>query len=420
VNQPTFAYIFVDNEDADAFQGRHTLFVALSTMGGGVESNDITNGLYEVNPSNGALTEVDNDVFSMGNGVTEHQSRLVSGHGDTVRFSGPGVTGWDSSTVPDPTAGYIRPNPSGALDVNDEKVYDGPWVVWMLSVPPGDFIIATRDGRIYNVQGDLADPAGLREMARIATAVSHGPVNTPFGVFFINPNVGVTKFGLDGGLEPVSLDILPSTWTLRHPRLGLGQLAYSGDYLFAPNQHDTEEHRNGALVYDFRTNAWFTSTHALDHRIRNPKFMEASADHRSAGIWVLSGESPNALANSADFAFNVLTGNSTDQDIGVPEQRNATWEWESAPFRDPEGGRVDIHQVRIPVYAWNDSSTMSVTVGERTHTIQLDEGRDVLVFSTRERDEFLTVRILSESNDPEVEAPMIESLSFGWSDGPRL
>lgn len=385
----------------------HSNFLAISLR----ESGGTLSGLYLVDNDAGTLTRNVtrfNDQYGAV-GVVEHQARLVVGYQDKLYFSPPGENDFTA-----PGFGFLFLNQAGFLTTVGD-VHEGPLVAWMVPVPPGDFIVATRDGRIYNVQGDLGDPTVL-ELGRWTTMVPHEPANTPNGIFFILPNQGVHALGLDGSVTNITPGINPAVWNLRGPKTGLGQLVGTERFLFAPNQHTGADHKNGALVFDFDTKAWFTSTHADDNVILQPRLMQPDNNPHDSGVWVLSGEAPES--SSEPFAFHIRTGGADDQ--AQTEQRNTTWEWESAPLRSPMGRFLDLRLVEIPVYAFNGSSTLSVTVGGTTRQVTPPAGRSVQTFLFKARGSSLSVRVKSDSNSASTEAPMIEAVNIGWKDGPQL
>lgn len=358
--------------------------------------------------------------------VIEHQSRALAGWRDQVKFS---VV--DSDNFSGVGSGYFRPNPEGYyIKQADAAKQDGPLIAWMISVPPGDLIVATMDGRIYNVQGDVADPT-IRELGRWTTMVPHEPANTPNGVFFILPNQGVARLGLDGSVDVVSKGITPSVWNRMAPPLGVGQIAGTERYLFCPNMHPGADHQNGALVFDMETGAWFTSTHRDDYKITNPRFMQADNLSRDSGVWVVSGSSPTEQGETLPFVFKYRTGGfdgivkSDYHDVGADytidrttESRGSTWEYKTAPLREPNNRRLTIREVEIPVYAFNNNtSTLAVTVGGTTVTKTLPAGRSIQTYLFRARGIDLDVKVKAKSNDTAVEAPMIEELGIGWQSG---
>lgn len=399
--QPRFARMY-DSGTSDS-----EIFVSLSIRDDGVPG---ASGLYRVSPESGAV--VRNAAFSDSYGavgVVEHQARLVAGYKDQIKFSAPNTSDFSAAG-----SGFITLSPEGWEF--SAVVNEGPLIAWMVSVPPGDLIVATRNGRIYNVQGDLADPT-VRELGRWTTALTHEPVNTPKGVFFILPNQGVARLGLDGSAELVSQGILPSIWNLTEPEVGLGQLAGTERYVFCPNQHKTTEHKNGALVYDADTGAWFTSTHSDDYPIANPKFMQADNNPRSSGIWVCAGRIPKDAGEGGDiteFIFQFQTGGVDGASL-TTELRNPTWEWKSAPLRSPDGRRVRIREVQIATHAFNsNTSTLAVTVNGTTVTRTLAAGRQVETFLFDQRAETLDVTVKAKSNDAAIEAPIMEAIRVGW------
>lgn len=389
-------------------------FVALAIQ---EEPDGVTegSGIYMLTRTDGTLstTRVTSGDFTNASGASalvEHQARLVVGHHEDIRFTAPGTHDFDEADG----GGSLTLDPRGWFVNTELGVNEGALVAWMISVPPGDLIVATRGGRIYNVQGDLGDPT-VRELGRWTTMAPHEPVNTPSGIFFILPNQGVHRLGLDGSAEPISPDLSPAIWNPVTPKLGLGQLTADERFVFAPNQHPAAEHKNGPLVFDTRTGAWFTATHPDDFTITNPRLMKADGNPEDAGVWVCSSQSLNGSASPA-VLWHYRTGGAIDSGT-TSELRASTWEAKTAPLRDPSGRRLTIREVRINAYAFNASSTMVVTVNGTAVSRTLPAGQSTQVYLFREEDNALDVNVKAKSNDADVEAPMLESLRIGWRPG---
>lgn len=402
--QPQFARFGVSSTKKD--------YIAVALR----ENGDVS-GLFYIDPKTAAVgtrnTTAFDDNFGA-TGVVEHQGRLVVGYKDQIKFSAPSSDSFSAAG-----SGFVQVNPQGWLSTDFTQVYEGSLIAWMVSAPPGDLVVATRDGRVYNVQGDLADPTVL-ELGRWTTMLPHAPANTPNGIYIILPNLGVASLGLDGSLTVVSQDILPAVWNPVFPKNGLGQLAGTERYLFCPNQHTTTEHKNGALVYDFNTGAWFTSTHTDDYSIPNPKYMLPDDNPFDSGIWVVSGVPPAVQGLSQPFIFQYRTGGYNDASAST-EARASTWEFKSAPVREPSGRYLDIHRVEIPTHAFNNNtSTLAVTIDGTTITKTLPSGRSIQTYLFKKRGDDLDVTVKAKSNDTAIEAPMIESIRVGWSPGPLL
>jgi hypothetical protein len=371
--------------------------------------------IYELDLETGDVDFYDGGISLVlsGYGVAaavEHQARVVAASRDMVAFSAPG-----DQTFTEAGGGFIILSGEGWLHETTGEIREGALIAWMLSVPPGDFLAATRDGKVYNIQGDFNDPT-VRELGRWTTMVPHEAVSTPNGIFFILPNNGVSALSLDGSVTNISPSISPSVWNLPNPPTGLGQLTATERFLFAPNNHTDGDLLNGPLVYDFETKAWFTATHPNEADIPNPRFMQADNNPRESGVWVVASGTLGASVD--DLIFHYPTGGADDASL-TTEDRAAYWLFQSAPLRHPGGRYLDIREVHIPVHAFNNNtSTLTVTIGNTTHVRTLASGRQVETFLFRERGEFLDITIYSKSNDDAVEAPMIETARIGYKAGP--
>lgn len=405
-SQPSFAQLGVANFSR--------VYLGLSIR----ESPTPGSGVFRLDPnqwSGKQLTTAFNNAFGA-SALVEHQARLVGGYQDTLKFSAPGDENFAIAG-----SGFVRLNPAGIYSEDTTDFYEGVFIAWMVSVPPGDLIVATRDGRIYNVQGNLGDPT-VRELGRWTTMIPHQPAATPKGIYFILPNQGVTRLGTDGSAGLVSKDLLPAIWQDSSPGVSLGQLAGTERYVFVPNRHTTTAHKNGALVYDTETNAWFTSTHADDFTITNPTLMQADLNTQDSGIWVVSGATLNNSASPLLFHFRTGAVRSVAAPgLYASESRASTWEYKSAPLREPSGRHLVIREVRIPAFAFNNNvSTLAVTVNGVTITKTLPAGSSTQVFMFRQQAKSLDVNIKSKSNDTAIEAPLVEGYRVGWRSGPMI
>lgn len=345
--------------------------------------------------------------------VTTHQARLVTGYRDMVRFSAPGSDSFSAAG-----SGFIRVNPAGWSTLGDRR-HDGAVVAWILPVPPGDLIVATRDGSVYNVQGDLGDPT-VRELGRWNGMLAHEPALTTHGPVLILPHQGVSIMNLDGQVESLSTSLNPSIWGSEWPHTGLGRLDATERYLWAPNPHRSDDTRitNGALVYDFDTRAWFTSSHPDEVQIDRPRFMHGDPRPRDPGMWVIGRPSWD---ETVPFVYRYgLASNDGRPSDSMREDRASVWEWQSAPFREPGGRRLIIREVQIPAHAFNETSTLTVTVGNTTRVVNLTAGRNVCRILFQEQAETLDITVKAESHDDAVEAPMIDAVRAGWRSGALL
>lgn len=372
-------------------------------------ADNVDGGVYLIDPDDSATSK--SNASNNARTLVVHQSRLVVGNRDEVRFSPPGSADFTATG-----SGFFIPNPGGWDGVIAGQYNEEAIPAWMLPIPPGDLIVCTRDGNIYNVQGDIADPT-IRELTKTSSALPHLPANTPAGIFIIVPQRGIHLLSPDGTLSPVSLSLRPSIWNPDDVRpRDLGQLAYSSGFLFAPNNHTESGLTNGALVFDTDTGAWFTSTHSDDATITTPRFMRPVKLPGSAGVWIASDRTLAAGTETQDLLFHIRTGGGYSV---ATDERAATWEWRSAPLRDPLGHIVEVREVQLNVNARNAASTIAVRVQDHagngtTITRTLPSGVSVQSFLFRERDQALEVNIKAKSNDAAVEAPALEAARFGF------
>lgn len=378
-------------------------------------------GLYTVNPDAPSATAKSVPNLQLG-ALTQHQARLVTSFKDLLIFSDPGAD--LTSTNFTSGSNFILISETGFAASPSGSVTSAI-PVWMVPFPPSDLLVGTADGRIVNIQGDLSDPV-VREVARWGATYWHEPVHTPFGVAVIFPNDGIYLVGPSGSIEPLSESMSSGLWGTNFYQDGMGQLAYSKQFLFCPNQFASDGglHNNGAIVYDFRTKAWFTSTHQDDELMPSPRFMMADRNLNDSGVWIVAGGSP---PDPGDYLFQIQTGHIvgfvTDTERVL---RNPTWEWRSAPLREPTGRQVEVREVILHVYQHSNvgTSTIEVTVGGTTVTQQLPaqaaEFKGILTFQFQERGEYLDVNVKAQHDALTSEAPMLESARIGWTAGHRV
>lgn len=371
-------------------------------------------GIYSINiddTANGDTQVGGGSILDSGY-IATHQARLIVVRDELIYFSSPGVGTIDLTGTAN---NFISIDDRGSVS-NAAGGVTSAVPAWVVSIPPSDLLVCSAAGRLVNIQGDLADPT-VREVGRWAQTFWHEPVLTPKGVAALFRD-GVYLVSPDGTIQPLSPSIDPWIWGDSFYQIGMGQLTYLSDYLFAPNQHTSGSvNGNGTLVHDFKTGAWFTSTHSDDRTITGPTFMRADLNVSKGGIiWILAGGIPGAGAYLHGISLGTAAG------IVSPgaEIRNPTWEWKSAPFRDLDGRQIEIREVHLNVFAHNSASTMAVTVNGVTRSETLPAGRSVQVIQFKERAAYLDVNIKSKSNASNVEAPILEALRVGWLPGHRL
>lgn len=401
--QPWFARMLIS--------GISTTFLGLSIR----ESPASGSGLHTVNPLDGVTSQhatAFRDAFGC-NTLVEHQARLVGGdYTGVVRFSAPGTQDFAGAG-----SGTIAVNPQGFWLPGSTEAAEGAGVAWLASVSPGDLVVATRDGRIYNIQGDLGDPS-VREIARTGLSIPYQqPASGPHGVYFMLPNVGVVSLSLDGNIQPLSEGLDPSIWGLNtYPQNSMGQLVLAGRYLFAPNNHNLSPHNNGPLVFDTATGAWFTATNPGTAALTTPRFMQADNNPSDGRVWVVNQRSFTASTQV------VMAGYPTG--AVTPAERNEHYIWQSAPLREPTGRQAHLREINISFVNHNSLGSLQVytNYGGSTNVEPATSGHQVyrVLFDKRDtppNGEPIKITVESRSNATGVEAPTIESINIGWKPG---
>lgn len=380
-------------------------------------------GLYVVNINTGTHTVVPGagGLFGIGP-IASHQARLVIGLYENIVW-----TDTNSLTMANPNANFLVPAADDAIIQTDSQSTDRGMIAWICPVPPSDLMVCTLGGRLFNIQGDLLDPV-VRELGRWAETAWQQPVLTPYGVACMSPNYGVQLLQPSGDNKLLSPQLSPALWRMNgaaggsNALIGMGRLAFSRSLLFCPNFSPSVQHSggltntansNGALIYDFDSDSWFTGPHADDAVITGGSVF-AAADHTTgnSGVWLLAAQTFNGTGNAA---YKIATGGST-LGSSAAERRATTWEAVTAPLRDPSGRQVEIRQIRLNIVALNSVSTVAVTVNGTTNTATLVDGAQVITLDFRERAQYLDIKIKAKSNTT-AEAPILESMAFGWQAG---
>ena len=337
--------------------------------------------------------------------VIGHQSRLVMAARNGLMFTTPGL--------------YDFPNDIGDGDnwlVLGSGSYDRPesHPAWMLSVPPSDLLVATHRGDLFNIQGDLGDPT-VRELSKSLVSMPHLPKNTAYGPAVILPSTGPVILSFDGSFQELASNIDARAWFVEDDFGFFGSLDFVNHQLFAPNQHtftDDERISNGMLVYDFRTKAWFTSTHPDLVSVPTPRFMFVEGARKEGGVVLFTGDT----LSTSDAGAPVMVRHPL---LSGAQNRSSVFEWVSSPVRDPEGRRVDGQSVEIATRALGVYGAVDITLSNgtdsETHTIDVPEGTSTTVVSFRQiKGSYIEVGVKSRSNDEDTEAPMVDFVRLGW------
>lgn len=348
--------------------------------------------------------------------VDIHQSRVVIALLHSIVFSSPGTF--------DITAAYTNYINLG-----------GGNVVWMLPLAPADLLVGTTTGAIFNIQGDLSDPV-VRTLVNPSSGVGyhHVPASTRYGPVAIT-SIGPTIIGTDGAFQPLAESIDRSIW--QHNG---GSLSYSEDVLYAPNWHvltvgEVDElkeiRRNGAMAYDFRTQAWFTTSHPDDVDCPNPVCItldpvDVFSTVLYAGNYYEAYEAarPNVYVTPTKL---VPIGSPPETTLSfyydTAGDRASVYEWMSAPLHTPDGREVDLQEVQIGAMGFHaaEGSTLTITATNEfnetvTSNLDVRAGRGVYTLPLRIRGQYVDIRIKAVALDGS-EAPMLEFVNFGWVPG---
>lgn len=313
--------------------------------------------------------------------VATHQDRVLSASGGELKFTIPG-----------------DPNTSGGDITPAFGVAGG--IAWVLPIPPSDLLVGLLSGRIFNIQGDLADPI-VRELSRVQpTGLLHVPVATPFGAVILSSSDGLVVVGTDGEFVNFSQQIDNSFFegyegALAAGDSSLGYLAFLHGFLWAPK----------GLVYDFATKSFFQtsagSTNGSIFPVADPTIAEPV-------VWY----PPESTNDEPSYVRLPKPGTAN------PRATNFTWK--SAPLREPSGRQIEIREVQLAVRTFSDTADLTVTVNGTARTVAPGAaGRHHIRFLFRERAEQLDVQVYSDSNTS-AEAPSIETVRIGTRPGHLL
>lgn len=405
---------------------------------------------------------------SVGAALARHQNRLVVAYGRSILFTSPGV--YDLPAVPDATnVGFIS--------------FSGSAVAWILSVPPADMLVGTVDGAIFNIQGPLDDPVIRTVAAPGASRASRArAVMSPKGVVSISLG-GPRYVGLDGQVVPIGSALSDRHWSIQSPsairdkRPGVVpsvqppfDLAQSNGYVFARsdmlvqnklypifenymsaqvagiNAWATENilKLNGSLVYDTETSSWFRSAHPDVADIFAPCLHADFYSDVEGVITIPSQEFDPAVTTDTTGWVQAAFG-----------QRASVYEWTSAPFHSKDGRQVELAEIQIGVHGnetlfegtWAsrmtsqiDATPPDLAVNPVTSTLTITarnehgeaptggpitvnvpgEASQVLTIPLRLKGTYVDVTVKAAAPHPDVEAPTIEYISFGFTRGASI
>lgn len=379
-------------------------------------------------------------------GIQSHQSRLVAQFGSSIIFTAPGV--YDIPT------GSSPPN---FVNFGESEVR------WLVAVPPSDLLVGTRSGGVYNVQGDLSDPI-VRTLVPPGNALysrcqaylsSAGPV--------VWRSTGPTVINTDGQATPLARNLsylhFSQNFTDR-PDDALGSTPLNGtfgqleQFLFVRSDgllinrtaandsgattddptaindwvDDNILHLNGPLVFDTETGAWFRATHPDVADLLSPSH---NVNIDGILLSICSREFEPEGDEPLAYAFR-------------PSARSWKYTWRSAPLHTKSGRTVDLEEVQIgayghvqPIHTLGDDTTLSEpTEGDtasttstlvvtatneagntKSTTVTVPPGPHVLTVPLKLRGTYVDVTVTASSAHRIIEAPTIEYIEFGWTEG---
>ena len=260
---------------------------------------------------------------------------------------------------------------------------------------PSDLLIGASNAPWTMVQGDITDPV-VRSMsdARPTGWTQKVPMTTQ-GLAFVGPGTSVVLSSNGATFRDISTQIDPATWGHSYSKngdVGGGECAFLGNFLVAPH----------GLIYDFRTQAWFTLSG-----------LTTSADHFHSTA-VTAGDIRQLFCATGDDGSDLALWLFDASE----NTRAASYTWKSAPLRNPDGRQIRLRSVEIYATASDSGSTIAVTVGSTTYTRTLTNGvNQHLRYVFAEQAEELDVQIEAASASASVEAPSIEVVRIGTRPG---
>lgn len=338
-------------------------------------------GLWKVNNDTGVVSRpaigspgVTTDLLT--GPLCVHQDRLVvCREFSTIWFTNPGVEAIASTN-------FIDVAPSNRLNT----------ITFLRSYAPSDLLVATRGAPWQFIQGDMTDPI-IRAMGDVRhSSIHQWPAEMDEGIGFQAVLDGIYTSGDGSRFDKLSQAIsVGDLWTSA-PQVG-GAMAYLDNWLFHPS----------GFCYDSRTGAWFKTSY-LD--TATPGNAMVVNKHRNAHKVIIAKQ-----GGSGDvpvlYTFRPLEGSM---------DRSSTFRYTSPPLHDDTGRQIEICEVHavLKTYATGASCTVTVNGTSRLATFHdTVAGRTVATAMFRERGAQLDVDIQMDSNDPDVEAPSIESVRVG-------
>lgn len=334
-------------------------------------------GLWRIRYSDGVVTQITSH-----NGIRAfviHQDRLLYGtteqSGTRLRYSNAGSETFDAANT---------------LDVlPDWNLADNAFARSYV----GELLLGKEGAPVTIVQADINDPSVQVRSDAAAPGIHQVVTETAEGVVFVAYRDGY--YEMQAGFEVTPLDdqinpddIAGSSALKTGTLSGLPvHVVYAPPWIVTPSGH----------IFDTRTRVWFRTSEWGPGQSRAIckilNYDKHAGEHRVY-----------ALTNVAPFEILYF-----DPDEGQMA-RKSSYTYKSPQLRRPDGRRMRIREVHLPIKSFNTGSRVDVTVNGVTRRITgISSGTQVLRFPFVEEAEYLDVTIVPDSLSASVEAPAIEA-----------
>lgn len=313
------------------------------------------------------------------------QARIIVGGGndEKVHYSDVGAT---TFTSPATQVVSVTPNQGE------------PNLSIISNIEPADLLIGKEGAPWVEVNGDITTVGTpIRELGE-AHYMRQNKQNAPRvpngGIAFIEFSGRI--FVTDGRTFQSISDPIPRFLCNQSSGLvGPGQMAVLNNLLFAP----------GGLVYDFDTNAWFTSTDFAGSLYHH-------GDPYGGQMWMATNGASFDVQKMSIFEANTNTG-----------KRKTSGHFRTVPFSDPNGRAVELREVQLFLQVYGTSTAVVKAIDASNNTVSTQTiagmtGRGMYrALFPNVQDQYVSVDVTISADNGTSEAPTVERMRIGFGAG---
>lgn len=278
---------------------------------------------------------------------------------------------------------------------------DGAGLTVLSPQEPSDILIGRESAPWCVLQGDISSAGTpIREMGSVHTGAftEQHIARTPDGICYIEP--GGRIYATDGrNFTDISwqLDRFYKINGSLTDIVSLGQMAFLGQWLFAPNGY----------VRDWETGSWLRATD-----LSNASYWVSDA--RRQKVWGVNGGGSFTMFDYVPFDRQSYTGSGVN--------RYNVYTWRSAPFAQKDGRETRIREAQVFLDA---SAAGSITITRTdadgttsavTESVAVGRGMVSVAFPNS-GSQYQDITITPSATVSSNEAPIIERVRFGFAPG---